>query len=102
VADNLLGCDFTAVAPNQRWVTDITAISTDEGTLYLSAIKDLFSRKVVGGAMDAHMETSLIVRALDMAIGNRQPDVGLLRCTTAIVAASAPAVITGSTWPTMA
>ncbi len=78
VADNLLQRDFTATAPNQRWVTDITAIATDEGTLYLSAIEDLFSRKVVGWAMDAHMETSLIVRALDMAIGNRRPEVGLL------------------------
>jgi len=78
VAENLLQRDFTATAPNQRWVTDITAITTDEGTLYLSAIEDLFSRKVVGWAMDAHMETSLIVRALDMAIGNRQPDAGLL------------------------
>ena len=78
VAENLLGRDFTATAPNQRWVTDITGIETDEGVLYLSAIEDLFSRKVVGWAMDAHMETSLIIRALDMAIGNRRPDAGLL------------------------
>jgi transposase InsO family protein len=78
VADNLLQRDFTATAPNQRWVTDITAIPTDEGTLFLSAIEDLFSRKVVGWAMDAHMETSLIVRALDMAISNRRPKAGLI------------------------
>lgn len=78
VAENVLDRDFTATAPNQRWVTDITGIETDEGVLYLSAIEDLFSRKVVGWAMDAHMETSLIVRALDMAISNRQPDAGLL------------------------
>jgi transposase InsO family protein len=78
VAENLLQRDFTAAAPNQRWVTDITGIETDEGVLYLSAIEDLFSRKIVGWAMDAHMETSLIVRALDMAIGNRRPDAGLL------------------------
>jgi transposase InsO family protein len=78
VAENLLDRNFTATGPNQRWVTDITGIETDEGNLYLSAIEDLFSRKVVGWAMDAHMETSLIVRALDMAIGNRKPDAGLL------------------------
>ena len=78
VAENLLDRNFTATGPNQSWVTDITGIETDEGNLYLSAIEDLFSRKVVGWAMDAHMETSLIVRALDMAIGNRRPDVGLL------------------------
>lgn len=78
VAENVLDRDFTATGPNQRWVTDITGIETDEGVLYLSAIEDLFSRKVVGWAMDAHMETSLIVRALDMAISNRQPDAGLL------------------------
>lgn len=78
VAENLLQRDFTAIGPNQRWVTDITGIETDEGVLYLSAIEDLFSRKVVGWAMDSHMEASLIVRALDMAIVNRQPDAGLL------------------------
>ena len=78
VAENLLQRDFTATAPNLRWVTDITGIETDEGVLYLSAIEDLFSRKVVGWAMDDHMETSLIVKALDMAIGNRQPDTGLI------------------------
>jgi putative transposase len=78
VAQNILDRDFTATGPNQRWVTDITGIETDEGVLYLSAIEDLFSRKVVGWAMDAHMETTLIVRALDMAISNRKPGAGLL------------------------
>ena len=78
VTENVLDRDFTATAPNQRWVTDITGIETDEGILYLSAIEDLFSRKVVGWAMDSHMETSLIIRALDMAISNRRPDAGLL------------------------
>ncbi len=78
VAENLLQRDFTATAPDQRWVTDITAITTDEGVLYLSAIEDLFSRKIVGWAMDAHMETTLITRALDMAITNRRPGAGLI------------------------
>ena len=78
VAENVLNRDFTAEKPNQRWVTDITHIETDEGPLYLSAIEDLFSRKVVGWAMDTHMETSLVLRSLDMAIANRRPDAGLL------------------------
>jgi putative transposase len=78
VAENLLRRDFTATAPNTRWVTDITAITTDDGILYLSAIEDLFSRKVVGWAMDTHMETSLITRALDMGIATRKPGIGLI------------------------
>ena len=78
VADNVLQQDFTASAPDQRWVTDITAVPTDGGTLYLSAIEDLFSRKIVGWAMDTHMETGLILRSLDMAIANRRPLAGLI------------------------
>jgi putative transposase len=78
VAPNLLAQDFTASAPDQRWVTDITYIPTDEGWLYVSAIQDLFSRRIVGWAMDAHMETSLVLRALDMAVAARAPQAGLI------------------------
>lgn len=78
VAPNLLAQDFTAAAPDQRWVTDITYIPTDEGWLYLSAIQDLFSRRIIGWAMEAHMETSLVLRALDMAIAARRPQAGLI------------------------
>ena len=77
-AENVLNRDFTALQPNQRWVTDITAISTDEGDVYLAAILDLFSRKVVGWAADQHMETSLVLRALDAATANRKPAPGLI------------------------
>ena len=77
-ADNVLNRDFTAEKPNQRWVTDLTVVDTDEGRLYLAALEDLFSRKIVGWAMDEHMETSLVQRALDAAIANRRPDAGLL------------------------
>jgi len=52
---NLLDRDFTATAPNQKWVVDITAIDTDEGWLYLAGVLDLFSRRLVGWAMDEHM-----------------------------------------------
>lgn len=77
-ASNVLNRDFTADRPNQRWVTDITVIDTDEGRLYLAAIEDLFSRKVVGWAIDNHMETSLVIRALDAAMTTRKPEPGLL------------------------
>ena len=78
VAENLLDRDFTATAPDQKWATDITYVPTDEGFLYLAAIEDLFSRKIVGWAMDAHMETSMVLRALDMAMTNRQPQATLI------------------------
>jgi len=78
VADNLLEQDFTASAPNQRWVTDITYVPTQEGWLYVAAIIDLFSRMVVGWAMQERMDRSLVLSALSMAIGQRQPAAGLL------------------------
>lgn len=70
-APNLLDQDFNAAAPNEKWVADITYIDTLEGWLYLASILDLFHRGIVGWAMDEQMETSLIERALDMALGRR-------------------------------
>lgn len=78
VAPNLLQQDFTASAPNRRWVTDITYVATDEGWLYVAAIIDLFSRRVVGWAMQERMDRSLVLAALGMAVGNRQPPRGLV------------------------
>jgi putative transposase len=78
IAANLLAQDFSATAPNTRWVTDITYIPTDAGWLYLAAIVDLFSRRVVGWAMDAHMERSLVLRALAAALGQRSTGHGLI------------------------
>ena len=75
---NLLQQEFSALAPNQKWVSDITYIETAEGWLYLASILDLFSRKVVGWAMADHMETSLVEDALKMALLQRQPEAGLL------------------------
>ncbi len=57
VAANLLQQDFTAHAPNQRWVADISFIATQEGWLYLAAVLDLFSRRIVGLAMHERMTT---------------------------------------------
>lgn len=77
-AENLLNRDFTALAPNQKWVTDITYLPTDEGFVYLAAINDLFSNKVVGWSMANHMRTELVLDALSKAILDRRPEHGLL------------------------
>jgi transposase InsO family protein len=78
VEPNVLARDFTASRPDERWVTDITYIWTDEGWCYLAAILDLFSRAVVGWALDATLATSLPLRALDAAVRRRRPAAGLL------------------------
>jgi putative transposase len=75
---NVLARDFTAAAPNQRWVTDITYVWTAEGWAYVSVILDLFSRAVVGWAIDASLATRLPLRALEMAVQRRRPGSGLL------------------------
>ena len=64
---------FEANAPNQLWVADITYIPTRSDWLYLAIVLDVFSRKVVGWAMDTHMRTELVVAALDMALARRRP-----------------------------
>ena len=70
VAENLLKQDFSATKPNEKWVSDITYIWTEEGWLYLAVILDLFTRKVVGWHAAARMDVSLVLEALDMAIKN--------------------------------
>jgi transposase InsO family protein len=78
IAPNLLEQDFTAVRPNQKWVSDITYIPTDEGFLFLAGTIDLFSRKVVGWALDERMDRGLVLKALDMAIRDRAPAAGVI------------------------
>ncbi|MCC7450611.1 MAG: IS3 family transposase [Anaerolineae bacterium] len=75
---NLLDRDFSADAPNRKWLVDIMAISTDEGWLYLAGVLDLFSRRLVGWAMDEHMPDELTQDALEMAILQRKPPAQLL------------------------
>ena len=75
---NLLNRDFTADAPNRKWLVDITAVATDEGCLYLAGVLDLFSRRLVGWAMDEHMPDELTQAALEMAILQRKPPAQLL------------------------
>lgn len=77
-APNLLNQDFSALLPNRKWVSDFTYVETTEGWLYLAAVLDLFSRKVVGWAMSAQMDTSLVEAAWQMALLARQPEPGLL------------------------
>ncbi len=78
VAANILNRDFEPEAPDQAWAGDITYIWTGEGWLYLAVVLDLFSRRVIGWSMDDSMETSLVTRALENAIGQRLPGEDLL------------------------
>ncbi len=71
VHDDLVERDFTAVGPNQLWLTDITEHRTAEGKLYLCAIKDVFSGRIVGYSIDSRMKSSLAVQALHNAVARR-------------------------------
>jgi len=73
VAANVLDRDFAAAAPNRKWVADITYVDTAEGWLYVAAVMDLFSRKIVGWSMADHLRTELVGDALTMAITRRRP-----------------------------
>jgi transposase InsO family protein len=78
VADNVLARDFTASAPDQKWVADITYVPTGEGWLYLAVVLDLFSRRIVGWSMSASLEAALVLDALRMALEHRRPGPGLV------------------------
>ena len=78
VAPNLLRRVFTAAAPNQVWLADITYIPTEEGWLYLAAVLDLYARRVVGWGMAAHLADALTAKALKMALRARKPAAALL------------------------
>jgi transposase InsO family protein len=78
VAENLLDRQFDPESPNEAWVADITYIPTREGWLYLAAVEDLHSRRIVGWAMAEHVESRLVVDALELAVQRRLPGEGLL------------------------
>jgi len=78
VAPNLLGRQFEVEKPDHAWVGDITYVWTAEGWLYVAVLLDLYSRKVVGWAMSAHIDSALVHEALRMALGRRSPTPGLL------------------------
>lgn len=73
VADNVLERDFTAGAPNRKWVADITYVDTAQGWLYLAAVLDVFSRRIVGWAAADHLRSGLVEEALSRAIRERRP-----------------------------
>jgi len=77
-ADNVLDRDFEAEEPDQKWVCDVTYIGTAVGWLYLAAVLDLSSRRVVGWAMAAKQDEALVHQALVMAVTHRRPQAGLL------------------------
>ncbi len=72
-APDLVDRKFTATAPNQLWVADITYVPTWAGFLFVAVVLDVFSRRVVGWAMATHMRTELVLDALNMAIYRRNP-----------------------------
>jgi transposase InsO family protein len=78
VAPNVLKRDFEADRPNEKWLTDITYIRTDEGWLYLAIVLDLYSRRVVGWGMSDRMTSDLTKGALRMALQRRDIDAGLI------------------------
>jgi len=77
-ADNLLDRDFQAPLPNTKWCCDITYVPTDEGMLYLAAVIDLCSRRIVGWSIQPNMRAGLCVDALQIALLHRRPSQGLL------------------------
>ena len=78
IAENILNRNFNVTCANTHYVGDITYISTSEGWLYLAVVIDLYSRKVVGYAMDDNMRSELVNKALLNAIWQRKPKVGLI------------------------
>jgi len=78
VADDLVERRFSPSVPNVLWVADITYLRTWEGWLYLAAVQDAYSRRIVGWSMADHMRAELVVDALTMAIDRRRPEPGLI------------------------
>lgn len=78
IAQNILDRNFKADAVNQKWAADITYIATEEGWLYLSAVMDLYSRRIIGWSMSRNIDAELVTDALKMAISHRKPDGGLI------------------------
>ena len=78
IAHNRLNRDFDQALPDRVWTSDITYIPTDEGWLYLAVVMDACSRKVVGWSMADHMEASLVIDALEMAVSRRNSTAGLM------------------------
>lgn len=77
-APDLVDRNFTATAPNQVWVADITYVPTWAGFLYLAVVLDIWSRKIVGWSMQNHLRSELVLAALEMALEQRRPSAGVV------------------------
>jgi transposase InsO family protein len=77
-AANILRREFAATRPNEKWAGDITYVPTRQGWLYVAVLMDLYSRRIVGWAMDAQLTTTLTLAALEMALRHRRVSAGLL------------------------
>ncbi len=77
-AEDSVRREFAAAAPNKLWTADITYVDTEEGFLYLAFVLDVYSRRLVGWAMESHLRTELVVGALEMALWRRRPTPGLI------------------------
>jgi len=77
-ATNLLDQDFSAEQANDRWASDTTFIWTGQGWLYLAVVMDLYSRRIIGWSMSRRNNRDLVVNAMNMALGQRQPDINLI------------------------
>lgn len=78
VADDLVRRQFRPEAPNVLWIADFTYLRTWEGWLYLAAVQDAYSRRIVGWCMAEHLRQELVIDALQMAVARRRPDPGLI------------------------
>jgi transposase InsO family protein len=78
IAPNRLNRQFDQASPDRVWTSDITYVPTDEGWLYLAVVMDACSRRIVGWSMADHMEASLVIDALEMALHGRRPAAGLI------------------------
>ena len=90
VADDLVNREFRPAAPNVLWIADITYLRTWEGWLYLAAVQDAFSRRIVGWSMADHMRSDPVVDALQMAIARRRPEAGFTTPTRAANSSLSP------------
>lgn len=77
-AANTLQRAFAATRPNEKWASDITSVPTRQGWLYVAVLMDLYSRRIIGWAMDTQLTTTLTLTALEMALRHRRVSAGLL------------------------
>jgi transposase InsO family protein len=100
VAPNVLAREFTASAPNRKWLADLTYVPTAEGWLYVALVLDAFSRKLVGWALSDSLGHELTVEALQMALGWRIRRQAW--CITRTAGCSTRRTTTAGCWPRVA